>query len=525
MPAASVFSRSFWKTWWPLALFALLWIDLVRMLSPNWAAREEYAYGWFVPFFAVYLFVRRWSDRPTISSGVLERSPSWLVAAIVLTTLVLLPWRIVIEINADWPTITWSYTGLVVILTGYALFRCGGWSWVRHFGFAIAFILLALPWPYGLERSLTQNLMRIVAGITVEVLGLVSVPAMQHGNLIEVGTGMVGVDEACSGIRSFQSTLMAALLMGEMYRLRFVGRIALLGTGLSLAFALNIVRTFILTWQVNRNGMETLKKWHDPAGLTIALACFVALWGIAALTQRRWSQRPPCDLENPRPSFDRPFLLSYLRVVGVWAVIVLMLTEFWYRAHDSTAKNSRWSIRMPKAVPSFKVLEVPPRAVRLLGHDAAVTGGWREPDGSEWTAFFFRWEPRSIQSIFSARIHRPDVCLPGAGFAQITNAGVAHFSAGVLSLPFSRYTFASDNGTIHVFFCQWEDGAEKQSGVASSRKLGRLRTALEGKRRLGQQSLEFIIKGYPTFEMAEEAFRRRLPDFIQNDIVQSAGLP
>ena len=53
----------------------------------------------------------------------------------------------------------------------------------------------------------------------VEVLGWTGIPAIQHGNLIEVGTGTVGVSEACSGIRSFQTSLMISLFFGEFYRM------------------------------------------------------------------------------------------------------------------------------------------------------------------------------------------------------------------------------------------------------------------------------------------------------------------
>jgi hypothetical protein len=48
----------------PLALFSILWIDLIRLLSTEWEAREQYAYGWFVSIFALALFWRRWLDRP-----------------------------------------------------------------------------------------------------------------------------------------------------------------------------------------------------------------------------------------------------------------------------------------------------------------------------------------------------------------------------------------------------------------------------------------------------------------------------
>jgi hypothetical protein len=61
--------------------------------------------------------------------------------------------------------------------------------------------------------------MQVVASITVEILGWLASPPSNAANLLN-GRRHPGRDEACSGIRSFQSTLMAGLLMGELYRLR-----------------------------------------------------------------------------------------------------------------------------------------------------------------------------------------------------------------------------------------------------------------------------------------------------------------
>jgi hypothetical protein len=57
------------------------------------------------------------------------------------------------------------------------------------------------------------------------LLGWLGVAALQHGNVIEVATGNVGIDKACSGIRSFQATLMISLFLGKLYRLNMTRRL------------------------------------------------------------------------------------------------------------------------------------------------------------------------------------------------------------------------------------------------------------------------------------------------------------
>src|SRR5256885_11204995 len=46
-----------------------LWFVLCRHLSGEWSINEQYSYGWFVPFFAAFLFWLRWGDRPQVDRG------------------------------------------------------------------------------------------------------------------------------------------------------------------------------------------------------------------------------------------------------------------------------------------------------------------------------------------------------------------------------------------------------------------------------------------------------------------------
>jgi hypothetical protein len=71
------------------------------------------------------------------------------------------------------------------------------------FAFPLLFFLVVVPWPTVIEAPLIQALTQANATCAIELLNLFGVPALQHGNLIEIGTGMLGLNEACSGIRSF----------------------------------------------------------------------------------------------------------------------------------------------------------------------------------------------------------------------------------------------------------------------------------------------------------------------------------
>jgi exosortase/archaeosortase family protein len=618
-----------WSVVLPLAAFAILWADLIRQLSYEWSTSEQYAYGWFVPLFALGLFLKKWPSRPLpglqdhgttgqqvsgqwsvvsgpLSSGLVvpwSRSPvvPFLLSAFCfLLLLFLLPLRVIYEINQDWPLIAWPYTLIVVALTLYALHLAGPpssvlcrppsgpvvpgprslvlgpssppspgpwslvrgpWSfvspWVRHFAFPVCFILVAVRWPWRIEAPLTQGLMRLDANITVEILGWLNIPAMQRGNLIELATGTVGVNEACSGIRSFQSSLMAALLMGELYRLRLWARAGLVGFGLLLAFGFNVVRTLILAWQANAHGLSVIDKWHDPAGLTITVACFLCLWAVAVFITKWFagekaesrkqkaekaeaqpdkpqvsgstphpsdaSQPSTPDLQVsgliPHPCFGfkfHPSARRYLLAVGLWSLFCIAATQVWYRAHEAKAPDFvHWSVTLPETKPTFQKIELPPRTLELLKYDLGAAAAWQEEEGSNWSVYFFRWQGKSIQSIMAARYHRPEVCLPASGLQQISGSQADHFAAAGLKLPFRKSTYSAPGQVLYVFYCIWQDGDERRIGMRSRGSGDRLLGPIEGRRRFGQQVLEIITSGYASAAEAERAVRQRLPDLIR----------
>src|SRR5205823_5621595 len=121
----------------------------------------------------------------------------------------------------------------------------GGWPWAKHFAFPLSFLLLAVPWPARME-AIAQPLMRADATVTSEICSALDIPAIQSGNLIEISVGLIGIEEACSGIRSLQATLMLSLFFGEFFMLSVSRRWMLIVIAAVAAFVFNVGRTVVL---------------------------------------------------------------------------------------------------------------------------------------------------------------------------------------------------------------------------------------------------------------------------------------
>src|SRR6266850_2765748 len=270
---------------------AALWFGLCRELSGEWSVNEQYNFGWFVPFFALYLFWLRWQDRPPAQTSNLKSHIAYSAALAIAALLLLLPLRLFEIANPEWRLLAWVHALAVVTLTLLLLCWAGGKAWLRHFAFPVAVIFIAVPWPTALETPVIQGLMRVVARVAAETAMLLGTPAQVEGNLIRVSNGLVGVNEACSGIRSLQTSLMIGLLFGEVKRLSVLRRVALVAGAVAIAVFANFLRAVVLVTVAATKSISEVSRWHDVAGYTIIALVFVGTMGLAYVLGRAQGRR------------------------------------------------------------------------------------------------------------------------------------------------------------------------------------------------------------------------------------------
>jgi exosortase/archaeosortase family protein len=97
-----------------------------------------------------------------------------------------------------------------------------------------------------------------------------------------MGGQVCEVTEGCSGIRSIQSLVMAALFFGELLWLRWPGRVLLVLVALAAAVVCNTGRAWYLASVQFSEGGDAAHAAHDPAGhlafLVAAAVLFAGAW-------------------------------------------------------------------------------------------------------------------------------------------------------------------------------------------------------------------------------------------------------
>lgn len=515
--------RSFLK--WALVLLPLgyLWFHLLDALGPEWDTNPQYSYGLVVPILVVGLLFRRWMDPARRAPSPAVGNPLSAAVFFGLLALLVLPTRLVEAATPEWRPLQWIFALEVIGLTLYAIYLAGGKNWLRQAAFPICFFLVAVPWPSPIETPLIQELSRTNASLVVEVMGILGVPAVAHGNTIQVATGIVGINDACSGIRSFQSSLMISLFLGEFYLFSWRRRLLLVPLSFFLALALNLCRASLLTWIAATKGIDEIAEYHDEAGLTILFICTALLWIVAWLLSLRRrtaaapANKPPLSAAPLAAQPGRFRLLNRFAIsLLVWVVLVEIGVQLWYHIREADLKPGvQWTVMLPESNPTYQPLPVTPDETTLLQYDEAKQGEWREPDGTAWTAYYFNWKPGRVAGYLAKR-HTPDICLTATGLTQTAGPTLQIMDVNGVKLPMRCYTFGTPSGPLQVFQCHWENGLPIDDyTVDESGRFNLIRGVWAGRGNKGQKVLEVIIAGSPGPEQARQALIEQLGKLIK----------
>lgn len=497
---------------------AALWLPLLWRWSRAWMASPDQAYGWGVPLLALYLLGQRARQAPAPQTH--REAPrigalALFVAGLILTA-ACLP---VLEANTLWPTAQFWGAAAAICATAGALAWFGGWRWAREFVFPLLFVTTALTWPTPVKVWVVGTLAGSNARLAAEVVSAAGHPAIVQGNVIAVSTGLVGVEEACSGLRSLQAVWMVAWFAGEFFLLNWPRRIFLVAASVLAALAANLARTVFLTWMAAAAGLGASARWHDPAG-DVELA--IGLGAVALLAWRahrgQWRQRGVAGAERGRPpapaGFGRAGAAS-VAGLALGAILVMAAAELgtraWYRSHEYAAAAGLVHWRLAPPPPGWTRVPVPPLEARTLGSSEAAGLAVRPPAGPfpAWL-FLVSWEGDAARGE-NPEWHDPAICLPASGARLLAQLGPLAVPVGGRVLPFATYRFAAGGRQLMVYFCHWDaetaQARAERGGAAEDYRARRWQRVFEGRRQGDVAHIAFVVE--TADEAAASAWVRR----------------
>lgn len=288
-----------------------------------WGNREDYSFGYLVPVFVAYVLYERW---PTIRSylfhGVaseeevpvpVERGKAvqlleWVAVAAFGSSLLLFGVGALLRAatgpqNPASLAIAASLGGLVLsgvfifskeTIEGKPMALKQRLALVALFVFPALIWLLSAPLVSVAETKIKVFLMTKVTIVVHEVLYFFDYDISREVNVLVFRKGMpdesmVGVEEACSGIRSLTACLFAGSFLAAVFLDRFWKKVLLVGAAMFFAVLTNLMRSFFLTIWAYANGSQAIDEHvilpgvgdvgtvHDLTGMAILIVTCIGL--------------------------------------------------------------------------------------------------------------------------------------------------------------------------------------------------------------------------------------------------------
>ena len=449
-----------------------IWVSAWCYLAVEWSENDQYRFGFALPPLAIYLACRNWPGR--LSHG----TKSWFIFYLLAWPLLVLAellrlsdplWRLT---GALW------LAGATLLTVGYFA-QLGGWPLVRRMIFPIGFLWVGLPWPVPLENQIIQALTRIVAATTTTLMNFAGIAAVQRGNTVELTNHVVGIGTACTGIESFQASLMVSLFLSGLMRLRWGASFALVIAGFLCSLVVNLGRIVLITWSVHSVGYEN-HTLHDWIGGIATLLIFALILFAAVGLRTNQAVRPvrQTPQRNWAPS-ETEFAWYRSAFLGLAFLGIPWLANLSLGSGGQTASiaQPRWQI-VTDSLPA-----------------AWSSQGW-DPTSEEKNALrFSSWNGRhiitsdglwaNIVHLFwginhampsTAFYHTPALCMPSAGWQEIRGPEPVELVAFGNSVPFVSYLVGRDLDRVCVLqYLRRGQDEEPFLPVSSQNRLDRLK--------------------------------------------------
>ena len=233
--------------WYQLALVAalvgVLYYHILWNLVRDWWSDPNYSHGFVIPVFCAWAI---WKERARMSQ--IPSKPAWIGLAVVAGALaILMLGTLGAEVFLSRVSLLFLLAGLVIQFRGWRLFRAVLFPWATLF--------LAIPLPTIIFNELTLPLQFQASRLAAGLLGMIGVPVLREGNVIQLPALSLDVAQACSGLRSLTSLIALAVIYGYLCGRRRWQRVVLILIAIPIAVLANGVRIM---------GSGILGQYWDP---------------------------------------------------------------------------------------------------------------------------------------------------------------------------------------------------------------------------------------------------------------------
>ncbi|MFM8458199.1 MAG: exosortase/archaeosortase family protein, partial [Chthoniobacterales bacterium] len=332
--------------------------------------------------------------------------------------------------------------------------------------------------------------------------------------------------DACSGIRSFQSSIMAALFLGELYALRWGYRIALVAIGLFAAYAFNVIRMLILSIAVANGGVDALDKLHDPAGFAILIATMGVLWLLCWGFQKISGSQQALATAKIQSGIGQIARSPAFACIAAVVAMALMAggSEGWYWWKNKDAvRTPAWTIAAAQPDSGLADEELGEKVYEMLRYDRGFQRSWRDAGGRQWHMIFVEWDPKRM-SLHYAQPHLPEQCQRMIGREIISKSELRKAEVNGVTIAYNLYKIRAGADEFCLMYVINDDRVSGQEvTVERATPANRMKAVMAGRRNMGQRSMQLALVGEPNAAVAEHEMLQLLPQLVVPAATASGG--
>jgi exosortase len=240
-----------------MAMFLLLFRDILWHFYYSWTTDENYSHGFLVPPIALYF-----ADQAARRGPVAVRGGGGLGLAMLLGSVLIAMLTIPLPI---------PFMGEIAFIVGLAgivglLF---GREALRRYWFPFVFLLFMVPLPVAVYSMLASPLQLLASQVASTVMNATGVPVLREGNHMTLPGGVqLFVAEACSGMRQLTGFLALTTAVAYLSRRPTWYRATVILSAVPIALTANITRVMLTGYIMHFLNPElALGAFHTIEGL------------------------------------------------------------------------------------------------------------------------------------------------------------------------------------------------------------------------------------------------------------------
>lgn len=274
---ASASSRNItqWLPWVAIiALLVAMYSGILAGLANDWWNDPNASHGLLVPPLAAYIAWER--KHLTLSVPALPdlRGLVWIAGGCMML--------LIGKLGAEFFLSRFS---LVVLLTGF-VHTFWGRQRLQTLAYPLLLLATMVPMPVIVYNQLAQPLQLFASQVSTRIAQFAGVSVFQEGNVIQLANTTLGVEEACSGLRSLSALVVMALLLGFLVCTRKRTRVLLLLLAVPIAVFVNVIRVAGTAILADYNPELAMGFYHTFSGWLIFLLGIALVYGACSLLHR-----------------------------------------------------------------------------------------------------------------------------------------------------------------------------------------------------------------------------------------------